>query len=130
MALAPVCRVRAARGVRAGEGVDLIRESVRMVMQELIEAEATEKIGAARYERTENRVNERNGARPRLLATRAGDVELRTPKLRNGSFFPVILEPRGASTRPCTRSSWRPTSTDSRPARSTTWSPPWESTRG
>src|SRR3954462_15404647 len=90
---------------RTGEGVDLIRESVRMVMQELIEAEATEKIGAARYERTENRVNERNGARPRLLATRAGDVELRTPKLRNGSFFPVILEPRGASTRPCTRSS-------------------------
>jgi transposase-like protein len=79
---------------RTGEGVDLIRESVRMVMQELIEAEATEQVGAARYERTESRVNERNGARSRLLATQAGDVELRIPKLRKGSFFPVILEPR------------------------------------
>ena len=39
---------------RAGEGVDLIRESVRMVLQELIEAEATEVIGAARYERTDD----------------------------------------------------------------------------
>ena len=79
---------------RAGDGVDLIRESVRMVMQELIEAEATERIGAARYERNEARVTERNGTRPRLAATQAGDVELRIPKLRKGSFFPVILEPR------------------------------------
>ena len=79
---------------RTGEGVDLIRESVRMVMQELIEAEATEKIGAARYERTESRITERNGSRDRLLATQAGDVELRIPELRKGSYFPVILEPR------------------------------------
>ena len=79
---------------RTGEGVDLIRESVRMVMQELIEAEATERIGAGRYERTEDRTTERNGSRARLLATQAGDLELRIPKLRKGSFFPVILEPR------------------------------------
>jgi putative transposase len=79
---------------RTGDGVDLIRESVRMVMQELIEAEATERIGAQKYERTESRTTERNGARDRLLATQAGDVELRIPKLRKGSFFPVILEPR------------------------------------
>jgi putative transposase len=79
---------------RAGEGVDLIRESVRLVMQELIEAEATEQIGAGRYERSESRVTDRNGSRPRLVATRAGDVELRIPKLRKGSFFPAILEPR------------------------------------
>ena len=79
---------------RAGDGVDLVRESVRIVMQELIEAEATEQIGAARYERTEDRVAERNGSRPKLLATKAGDVELRIPKLRKGSFFPSILEPR------------------------------------
>jgi transposase-like protein len=38
---------------RAGDGVDLIRESVRVALQELIEAEATERIGAAPYERTE-----------------------------------------------------------------------------
>jgi putative transposase len=79
---------------RAGDGVDLVRESVRMVMQELIEAEAAERIGAGLYERTDTRVTERNGTRPRLVTTQAGDIGLRIPKLRKGSFFPVILEPR------------------------------------
>jgi putative transposase len=79
---------------RAGEGVDLVRESVRLVLQELIETEASERIGADRYQRTETRITDRNGSRPRLLATQAGDVQLRIPKLRKGSFFPVILEPR------------------------------------
>jgi putative transposase len=79
---------------RVGDGADLIRDSVRVVLQELIELEASERIGAARYERTDTRVTDRNGARPRLLSTQAGDVELRIPKLRKGSFFPSILEPR------------------------------------
>ena len=79
---------------RAGDGVDLVRDSVRVALQELIELEATERIGAARYERTEDRVAERNGHRSRQLTTKAGDVELRIPKLRKGSFFPIILEPR------------------------------------
>ena len=79
---------------RTGDGVDLIRESVRVALQELIELEATERIGAAPYERTEDRTTERNGHRTRPLTTKAGDVELRIPKLRKGSFFPIILEPR------------------------------------
>ena len=79
---------------RTGEGVDLVRDAVRLVMQELIEVEASEEIGAGRYERTDTRVTDRNGSRRRLLATQAGDVELRIPKLRKGSFFPSILEPR------------------------------------
>ena len=79
---------------RAGEGVDLVRDAVRLVMQELIEVEATERIGADRYERSDARVTERNGTRPRLVATQAGDIELKIPKLRKGSFFPSILEPR------------------------------------
>jgi transposase-like protein len=57
-------------------------------------AEAAEFIGATRYERSESRTNERNGSRPRMLATKAGDIDLRIPKLRKGSFFPLILEPR------------------------------------
>jgi putative transposase len=80
--------------LRAGGGADLIRDAVRLVLQELIELEASERIGAARYERAESRVTERNGVRPRVLSTQAGDVELRIPKLRKGSFFPAILEPR------------------------------------
>jgi len=79
---------------RAGDGVDLIRESVRTVLQELIEFEAAGVIGADRYERSESRVTERNGARPKLVSTKAGDVALRIPKLRKGSYFPTILEPR------------------------------------
>lgn len=79
---------------RAGDGVDLVRESVRLVFQELIETEAAEVIGARRYERSDGRVAERNGYRDRLLATQAGDIELRIPKLRKGTFFPEILEPR------------------------------------
>src|SRR5436305_414406 len=79
---------------KAGDGAELIRDAVRLVLQELIEMEASERIGAARYERAESRVTERNGARPRMLSTHAGDVELRIPKLRQGAFFPVILEPR------------------------------------
>jgi putative transposase len=79
---------------RSGEGLDLIKESVRLVCQELIEAELSSAIGADRYERTAERTNERNGHRARLLTTKAGDIELALPKLRRGSFFPSILEPR------------------------------------
>lgn len=77
-----------------GDGVDLVREISRYVLQELIEAEATAAIGAARYQRSDGRVAERNGHRPRTLSTKAGDLELGIPKLRKGSFFPSLLEPR------------------------------------
>jgi len=80
--------------LRAGEGVDLVRESVRMVLQELIETEAAQVIGAGRYERTPERTTERNGSRPKLLTTKGGDVSVAIPKLRQGSYFPSILEPR------------------------------------
>lgn len=77
-----------------GEAMDVVREVVRVAFQELIETEFTGRIGAGRYERSEERVTHRNGSRPRLLSTKAGDVELRIPKMREGSFFPSLLEPR------------------------------------
>ena len=81
--------------LRSGGGdVDLIRTSVELVLQALIEAEATGVIGAAPHERSDERTNYRNGHRPRLLSTKAGDIELKIPKLRSGSFFPQILERR------------------------------------
>jgi putative transposase len=80
--------------LRAGGDLDVVREGLALVLQALIEAEATQQIGASRYERTETRTTHRNGTRPRLLSTKAGDVELRIPKLREGSFFPALLEPR------------------------------------
>jgi len=80
--------------IRAGGSGDVLREALTLVLQELIELEAAQAIGAARYERTDERTTHRNGSRARVLSTKAGDVELRIPKLRSGSFFPALLEPR------------------------------------
>ena len=106
--------------IRAGDGDDVLREAMRLVLQELIELEASQVIGAARYERTDERTTHRNGSRSRLLSTKAGDVELHIPKLREGSSSRRCSSRAGASTGPSGRSSWRPTSTASRRARSTT----------
>jgi len=78
-------------GSSAGE---LIPELVRQGLQALIEAEAAAAIGADRHERTAQRRGHRNGSRDRLLATPAGDIQLRIPRFRTGSFFPSLLEPR------------------------------------
>jgi len=80
--------------IRAGGDIDIIRKGVELVLQALIEAEATEVIGAGLFERSDARTNQRNGSRDRLLTTKAGDVGLKIPKLRRGSFFPSILERR------------------------------------
>lgn len=69
-------------------------ELIRAGMQALIEAEATEKIGAGRYQRSEDREVHRNGHRAKLVSTTSGDIELKIPKLRAGSFFPALLERR------------------------------------
>src|SRR5674476_613550 len=73
---------------------DRIRVATESLYQELIDAEATALIGADKYERTSDRTTQRNGSRPRTLSTTAGDLELRIPKLRRGSFFPSLLERR------------------------------------
>ena len=80
--------------LRSGGDLDFIREAMQLVLQALIDLEATQVIGAAHYERNESRTTHRNGSRSRLLSTKAGDVELAIPKLRHGSFFPALLEPR------------------------------------
>ena len=84
------------RTVMVDEHVDLLREAVRLVAQELMEAEVTELIGAGPGERNpEGRLTQRNGHRPREWHTRVGVVDLQIPKLRTGSYFPhSLLEPR------------------------------------
>src|SRR4051795_12828591 len=79
------------------EGVDFLRESLRWVVQQLMEAEVSELIGAERGERSEERLTHRNGYRPRRWDTRAGELELTIPKIRRGSYFPSFLEPRRRS---------------------------------
>jgi len=73
---------------------DAMRRLLEAGLQELIEAEVAARIGAGRYERSADRVTHRNGTRAKQLATPAGQVELAIPKLREGSFFPSLLEPR------------------------------------
>jgi putative transposase len=85
------------REVLREEHGDVIRESVRVVAQELMEAEVSELIGAAHGERTEDRATHRNGYRPRRWDTRAGEIELQIPKIRQGSYFPSFLQPRKRS---------------------------------
>src|SRR5829696_4712213 len=82
--------------LRKGEepGEDPLRQIVRWAVQELMEAEVAERIGAGRYERTEERSTQRNGYRPRTWDTRVGSLELQIPKLRQGSYLPGWLEPR------------------------------------
>jgi len=76
-------------------GVDeRVRIAAQSMYQALIDAEAEGVIGAGFWERTEGRTAVRNGSRQRLLSTTAGDLELRIPKLRSGSFFPSLLERR------------------------------------
>ena len=73
---------------------DRIRTATETLYQQLIEAEATAFIGAAPFERSEARTTQRNGSRARTLTTTAGDLNLKIPKLRAGSFFPALLERR------------------------------------
>jgi transposase-like protein len=79
------------------EGLDFLRESLRWVVQQLMEAEVSELIGAEHGERSEERLTHRNGYRPRRWDTRAGELELQIPKIRRGSYFPSFLEPRRRS---------------------------------
>ena len=78
--------------------MDVIKESVRLVTQELMEAEVSELIGAKHGERRpDDRATHRNGYRPRQWDTRAGEIELQIPKIRQGSYFPGFLTPRKRS---------------------------------
>ncbi len=86
------------RQVLRDEHADVIRESVRAVARELMEAEVSELIGAELGERRpDDRATHRNGYRSRRWDTRAGEIELQIPKLRQGSYFPGFLEPRRRS---------------------------------
>src|SRR5215218_7122254 len=81
---------------KAGDG-DFLRSVAEAVLQLLMEADVEGLIGAGRYERSGERLNYRNGFRDRTLDTRLGSLQLRIPKLRQGSYFPPFLEARKTS---------------------------------
>ena len=94
MALDQSALLEVLEALQAADVEDRIRQAATTIYQALIEAELTAVIGAGPHERTESRIAQRNGHRPRTLTTTAGDLELRIPKLRTGSFFPSLLERR------------------------------------
>jgi transposase-like protein len=73
---------------------DFLKSIAELTLQRLMEFEVDGLIGAARHQRSEARTTYRNGHRPRTLESRLGTLDLKIPKLRQGSYFPGFLEPR------------------------------------
>jgi putative transposase len=74
--------------------MDFLREGLKVLAEAIMELEVSSMTGAERYERSAERTTYRNGYREREWDTRVGSLDLRIPKLRDGSYFPSILEPR------------------------------------
>ncbi len=83
--------------VEKGSDTDLLREMLAFVTGRMMEMEVESLTGASHGERSDDRVNQRNGYRTRNWETRAGTVPVAIPKLRKGSYFPSFLDPRRAS---------------------------------
>jgi transposase-like protein len=79
------------KAVLAGDDA-FIRTVVRAALQEVLEAEMTETVGAGKGERTANRVGYRSGYYGRTLITRVGKLELRVPQDRDGRFSTELFE--------------------------------------
>ena len=83
------------RKASAEGNVDVLREGVRVLAEAIMEAEVSELTGAAKGERApDRRLTNRNGYRERRWDTRVGTIGLAIPKVRDGSYFPSLLEPR------------------------------------
>jgi transposase-like protein len=78
------------RKADAEPDLDTLREGVLVMTQALMELEVAQHLGAERYQRTPERQGERNGYRDRQWDTRVGSLELRVPRVRDGSFFPGL----------------------------------------
>jgi transposase-like protein len=82
------------KAIEEGDG-DFLREAVHLLAQGVMEAEVTELTGVPRGERApDRRLTQRNGYRDRRWDTRVGTIELAIPRVRDGSYFPSLLEPR------------------------------------
>jgi putative transposase len=80
--------------MRSADDGELMRRLLGTMLQTLVDAEATAFIGAEPHERTETRTTQRNGTRDKTVTTTAGDLTVKIPKVRTGSFFPALLAPR------------------------------------
>jgi putative transposase len=82
------------RKAEAAADPDFLRDGVKLLAEELMELEVSQQLGAERHERSPLRQGQRNGYREREWDTRVGTIELKVPRVRDGSYFPSLLEPR------------------------------------
>jgi transposase-like protein len=80
--------------IQASTDGDFLRAIATHTLQRLMEFEVDGRIGAGRHERSDERTTYCNGHRDRQLETRLGTLDLKIPKLRQGTYFPAFLEPR------------------------------------
>jgi len=73
---------------------DFLRDGLRALSQAVMDVEVSQHLQAERHERTPERTGQRNGYRERQWDTRVGTIELQVPRVRDGSYFPSLLEPR------------------------------------
>src|SRR4051795_1732022 len=94
MALDQSALIELVETLSSADDGELMRKVLTSMLQALIDAEATAQIGAGPHERTASRTTQRNGTRDKTVTTGVGDVMVRIPKTRTGSFFPSLLAPR------------------------------------
>jgi putative transposase len=80
--------------MRTADDSKLMRTLLHTILQALVDAEATEHIGAGMHEQNDTRTTQRNGTRTKVVSTTSGDLSVKIAKTRTGSFFPTLLHPR------------------------------------
>jgi putative transposase len=86
MALSQSALLGVLDALKASDSTDVIRQALQVMLQQLIDAEATAFIGAEPHQRTDERTNLRNGTRSKTITTTAGDVDLSITKLNRPGF--------------------------------------------
>lgn len=94
MAISRMSLMQLLQKARVEKDPNFAREAIKLLAEAVMELEVSIKAGAERYERSEERKVYRNGYRIRRWDTQAGTIDLAVPKVREGSYFPAILEPR------------------------------------
>jgi putative transposase len=94
MALDQSALLELSEAMRSADGGELMRRLLHTILQALIDAEATAYVGAARHERSATRTTQRNGSRDKVVSSTVGDLTVKIPKTRTGTFFPSLLTPR------------------------------------
>ena len=95
------------RKAQMHEDADFLREGMRVFAEAVMALEVTQHVGAERHARTATRTGQRNGYRERRapsgqVDTRVGTIDLQVPRVRDGSYFPALLDPRRRAERALT----------------------------